>query len=348
MSQPVPAGEVTVAALGTCTPVGLTARMTHVERAARTLRFMLTDVRDRAGEPVRAARLTLLEPWLSRTERIRALGATALEECLAASRSVHGEERLPIALVVPEEGLGAPWEEASLREALEKQAAPTQLEWIEGSWRGRAGFFPALQSAKQRLRGGRTPWVLVGGVDSLSDNHSLKLLVESERCLSSEQREGLMPGEGAGFILLGTSGVARSRGLEAVGWVLAEAQGQEARHFRQRAPNWAEGLTEAFRQLRRHPVAGSRRVDQVLSCQTGEGYWAKEFAQAYLRNAALFPEPLRVEEIAATLGDVGAAAGALQVGYGLHLLKKLGGGRALVYGSSDAGSVGACVLEVAS
>jgi 3-oxoacyl-[acyl-carrier-protein] synthase-1 len=89
-------------------------------------------------------------------------------------------------------------------------------------------------------------------------------------------------------------------------------------------------------------------VEQVLSCQTGEGYWAKEFAQAYLRNAALFPEPLQVEELATTLGDVGAAAGALQVGYGLHLLKKRGGGRALVYGSSDTGGVGACVLEVAS
>ncbi|MBZ4417982.1 beta-ketoacyl synthase N-terminal-like domain-containing protein [Myxococcus sp. RHSTA-1-4] len=341
--------EVAVVAVGACTPVGLTAAVTRAERAAGTPGFTRTEVRGEDGESVRAARLRLLEAWLSRTQRMAALGATALEDCLAAVKGRWADSRLPLVLVLPEDGLGAPWEETALREALEAEARPARLEWEEGPWRaGRAGLFAALAHARRVLREGRAPWVLVGGVDSLGDGLSLRRLVETGRCLSGGRGEGLIPGEGAGFLLLARAEEARRARLEVAGWVLAEAHGQEARHFRQEAPGRAEALTEVFRQLRWHPGVEGRRVDVVLSCQTGEGYWAREFGQAYLRNAELFPEPLVVREVAEGLGDVGAAAGALQVAQGLYLLRKQGGGRGLVYGDADGGVVGACVLEVAS
>jgi 3-oxoacyl-[acyl-carrier-protein] synthase I len=176
---------VAVAAVGACTPVGLTARVTHAERAAGTSGFVLTEVRDRQGEELRAGRLPLLEPWRSRTERLVALGATALDGCLAEVKEKWKQRRLPVVLALPEEGLGAPWEEAALKRALEEEAAPVRLEWVEGSWRGgRAGLFPALARARDMLRSGRAPWVLVGGVDSLSDTNSLRRLLETGRCQS--------------------------------------------------------------------------------------------------------------------------------------------------------------------
>ncbi|HYO68749.1 MAG TPA: hypothetical protein VEU33_21980 [Archangium sp.] len=112
----------------------------------------------------------------------------------------------------------------------------------------------------------------------------------------------------------------------------------------------AEGLTNAFRQLRLHPLTGARRVDHILSCQTGETFWAQEFNYAYLRNAALMPEPLTMSQVAESLGDVGAAAGAIQLGSALHLLSRLEKdaeepARVLVYGCADAGHVGTCIIE---
>ena len=69
----------------------------------------------------------------------------------------------------------------------------------------------------------------------------------------------------------------------------------------------AEGLATLFRQLR---LGSGARVDEVFAAVTGERYYAQEFAHASLRNAALMPEPLRLRSIAASLGDLGAAAGA--------------------------------------
>ncbi|ATB38378.1 hypothetical protein CYFUS_003812 [Cystobacter fuscus] len=337
---------VAVVALGACTPIGLTAQVTHAERAAGTTGFVCTEVRDDRRGRIRASRLPLLKEDRTRTQRMVALGVTALEECLAEVKQ-WGVQRLPLILGLPEQMHGAPWEQEELKEALEQQMAAVRLEWEPGEWReGRAGLFPALARARELLRRQRSPWVLVGGVDCLSDRASLRRLVESGRCLTEERRAGVLPGEGAGFVLLANAETVRQQRLVVKGWIVAESSAREERHFRQGEPNQSDGLTAVFHQLRYHPLVRGQRVDRVLSCQTGESYWAKEFALAYLRNAELFPEPLMIEDVAQGLGEVGAAAGALQVGYGLYVLRKLGGRRALVYGSSDGGCVGACVLAV--
>jgi 3-oxoacyl-[acyl-carrier-protein] synthase-1 len=87
----------------------------------------------------------------------------------------------------------------------------------------------------------------------------------------------------------------------------------------------------------------------LLSCQTGESFFAQEFVQAYLRNAALMPEPLTTDLVAESLGDVGAAAGAVQSALALEkgLLPELpeNPSRVLIYGCSDHGQVGATVVE---
>lgn len=114
-------------------------------------------------------------------------------------------------------------------------------------------------------------------------------------------------------------------------------------------PSLAEGLTTAFRHLRAHPTMARKRVAQVLSCQTGETFWGHEFNRAYLRNAALMPEPLRVALLAETQGDVGAGAGVIQFGLAIQLLGEqvsipASEARMLVYGCSDEGQVGACII----
>jgi 3-oxoacyl-[acyl-carrier-protein] synthase-1 len=343
------AAEAAILSLGMCTPLGLTARATQVEMAAGTVRFFETDVPDRGGEPVRASMLTLLGPGLTRTERMASLAVTALEESLKEMASL-GMERLPLLLALPEPGSGSPFEMKSLLSALDHAAAPVKLEVSESTLftEGRAGFFRALTEASRLLKSRKFSWVLVGGVDSMCDRGSLAHHAHEGRSLGPSTRDGILPGEGAGFLLLSSAQVPR--GLSPQGWIIGCSLSHEPCCFLQRKPNLAEGLSNAFRQLRTHPAVGARRVDHLLSCQTGENFWAQEFNYAYLRNAPLMPEPLTMGLIAASLGDVGAAAGSIQVGSALHYLKKQepvheGAARVLIYGCADAGQVGACVIE---
>jgi len=97
-------------------------------------------------------------------------------------------------------------------------------------------------------------------------------------------------------------------------------------------------------------VAGARRVDAVFACQPGEAFWPTEFSRAYLRNAALMPEPLQVRTVGECLGDAGAGAGPVMLGAALYRRGRRAqdGSRTLVYGCADGGKVGACVVEFVS
>ncbi|OJT18920.1 hypothetical protein BO221_39725 [Archangium sp. Cb G35] len=340
-----------IVGLGLCTPLGLTARTTQVEMAAGTVRFFETGVLDATGEPVRASVLKLLDPRLSRTERMVSLAVTALQEALKEV-APHDLAHLPLLLALPEPGSGAPFDMEAVRGVLNRAAAPVRLEVSKDALfhEGRAGLFRALAEATQILKSRQASWVLVGGVDSMCDRQSLAHHARTGRTLGPGTPDGILPGEGAGFILLTSTELSRQRRLKSRGRVLGCALSHEPHSFLQRKPNMAEGLTNAFRQLRLHPLTGARRVDHILSCQTGETFWAQEFNYAYLRNAALMPEPLTMSQVAESLGDAGAAAGAIQLGSALHLLGRLEKSseepvRILIYGCADAGQTGACIIE---
>jgi len=259
---------------------------------------------------------------------------------------------MPLLLALPEPGCGAPFDRESVVSALQDAAAPIRLEVSERTLfpEGRTGIFRALTEASQLLKSRKFPCVLVGGVDSMCDRESLAHHARRGRTLGPGTRDGILPGEGAGFCILTLSMQVGHRGLSPQGWMVGCALAREPHSFLQQKPTQADGLTEAFRQLRQHPIAGTRRVDRILSCQTGESFWAQEFNYAYLRNAPLMPEPLTVNVLAESLGDSGAAAGAVQLGSALHQFKKLkpahgDAARVLIYGCADEGQVGACIIE---
>jgi len=347
-------GAPAILGAGMCTPLGLTARATQVEMAAGTVRFFESSVLDRTGEPVRASMLTLLEQHLTRTQRMQQLAVTALQESLK-NAVLMGIERLPLLLALPEPGSGSSFDSKVLLDDLKSAAAPVRLELSESTLfhEGRAGFFHALNEACQLLKSHRASWVLVGGVDSMCDQHSLRHHAQLGRTLGPSTRDGILPGEGAGFFLLSLVPLSARSRLPEAAWVVGSALSREPHCFLQPKANLATGLADAFRQLRHHPIAGTRRVNHVLSCQTGESFWAQEFNYAYLRNSSLMPEPLTTSLVAENLGDVGAAAGAIQFGRALHHLRKLRTGQAevprvLIYGCGDAGQIGSCIIEGAS
>ncbi|NVJ10649.1 3-oxoacyl-ACP synthase [Myxococcus sp. AM001] len=336
-----------VVGLGLCTPVGTSAHMTLASLRAGLVRFVETEVLDAVAEPVRASRLSLLDVSLTRTERMVALAGQALAGVRPLLDALP-PGRVPLYLGLPEAGLGAGVAQEALVAALLAETAG-RLELVQVHAAGRAAFFEALASAQKDLHSDRAPALaLVGAVDSLVDSASLRTLAEARLHLGRRNPDGRIPGEAAGFVALARPGALKPLKLEASGVLLGTALAVEPRPFTQGRPSLAEGLTEALHALRRDSAMGGRRVDAVLACQPGDGFWATEFSRAYLRNAALMPEPLRVLVAGEGLGDAGAGAGPVMLGVALHRARwrQPRARRTLVYGSSDGGRIGACIVEM--
>jgi 3-oxoacyl-[acyl-carrier-protein] synthase-1 len=232
-------------------------------------------------------------------------------------------------------------EEQRLRAALTE--APYFLS--EAGWfpYGRAGTFAALARATQLIIQGTSRFVMVGGVDSLCASDMVDELVQAGRVLGPHT-EGTIPGEAAAFALLARAddplaGASTAVRLETVALQRAKVPFAEAEQIS------SDALTATFRTLRE---GGSGRVDRIIAAHSGEGYFGRSFAHAYLRETDVMPEPLEVELIADRVGDTGAAAGILGMAFGAYLMVKdarPGGSRVLVYSESDTGEIGAAILE---
>ncbi|MFY2556804.1 3-oxoacyl-ACP synthase [Corallococcus terminator] len=337
-----------VVGVGLCTPIGTTTHLTLASLRAGLVRFAETQVEDDLGEPVRASRLSLLDIASTRTERMSALARQALVGVKPVLERLPPRARVPVYLGLPESGLGAQVEQAALVSAL-LGAGEGRLELAKVHEGGRAAFFEALATATRDLQSGRAgALALVGAVDSLGDEASLEALSKARLHLGRQNPDGRIPGEAAGFVALTRPGASKSLGLEETGVVLGTALAVEPRPFARTEPGLAEGLTEALRSVRGDGVMGGRRVDGVLACQPGETWWGTEFSRAYLRNAGLMPEPLRVYLSGEGLGDAGAGAGPVMLGVALHRARwrEPAARRTLIYGSADGGRVGACVVEM--
>ena len=376
MSQPDGRNPLDVVAVGACSPAGLCARVIQREAACGTMPFSLAGITDQADEPVRAALVTALPEGAARTERLQALAATAMAECLRrATKLGECPRRLPTILALPDveragtASPGATFDANAVLATLQETAGQshTELTYPRGAFlpAGRAGFFEALAAAWSLVvsQGGA---VLIGAVDSHCDWASLRCAVENNRVMGSNNPDGVIPGEGAAFVLVSRRSSEPGSGLRPASAsprprLVAFASGQEPRPFSTHSAVSAAGLTAVFSSIRNALPPrpdGSVRVDYLVSCQTGESYWDKEFSFAYLRNGELLPEPLRLHLAAKAHGDAGVAAGGLQLVQALYLCERHGceddqpgpstpspPPPAPIYGCADTGAVGACVLE---
>src|SRR5690606_8020932 len=132
---------------------------------------------------------------------------------------------------------------------------------------------------------------------------------EAGRLLGDKNPDGIVPGEAAGVFAVMSARTAAALRLRPEASLAALFTAQDAEPYGVRIPVAAEALTEVLRAVRLHPRLLGRRADRVLSCQPSTSPWAQEFGAAYLRNAAMMPEPLDHRSLSPTLGEVGAAAG---------------------------------------
>lgn len=230
-------GELVVG-LGLCTPVGTSTHLTLASLRSGLVRFAETRVLDGLGQPVRASRLSLLGASLSRTQRMAALSRQALAQVRPLLASLPGGF-VPLYLGLPEGDVGAEVERESLVSTLlaEAEGRPRVVKVFDS---GRAAFFEALATASADLDSGRAgAFALVGAVDSLSDTASLEALTRARLTLGVANRDGRVPGEAAGFVVLARAGARKTPGVEVLGVVQGTALAVEPYPFKQQTPSLA-------------------------------------------------------------------------------------------------------------
>lgn len=298
-----------IVGLGARTPVGLRAFTSGTAVNAGIARIREHPfMKDKAGEPFMIG----LDGKLgaeSRDERMLVMAASALDEVLAFVPTAPSV-RLPIYLGLPEYGPFYDERRAHalcrrLAEPLVQRCQPQVIPVPEGN----AAGLVALERAIAGLRARMFDICVVGGVDSFVDADLLEQLDDDQRLLSTSNRWGFPPGEGAGMMAVCTPLFAHGNRMRVLGSIASVAITVEENRMGTETICLGEGLGRAMAQA---AAAAGVRVGRQYCDLDGERYREHELAYAIQRvplgtfeNATDYVAP------ADRWGNVGAATAPL-------------------------------------
>jgi 3-oxoacyl-[acyl-carrier-protein] synthase-1 len=318
--EPAVAEPLQVIGMGARAPLGLEPRAIAAAVRAGLTRFRESPwLRRKAdGEPIVASAVAAFDPALGVRDRMRELAVPAARLALAplvASGLWRAGTPLPVLLSVPpvRPGLAAGEGAALAREIMlalpiEPDRAASGI--FDG---GQDGGLAALAGAAALLARDEADACLVGGVDSLVDLPLLHWLEGLGRLKGERAPSGLVPGEGAAFLLVCGERFRRMLQLPSLGAVTPPAGAVEPNPWYEARPCLGEGLTEALRAALESGLPARARADTTWCDLNGEPWRADEWSFAYLRTSDRHGEPLRLRHPADALGDLGAATGTMLV-----------------------------------
>lgn len=218
---------------------------------------------------------------------------------------------------------------------------PARLDHQQLVRAGHAGVLTALAAAAKALSQGTLKRALVVGVDSLLKEEELGWLNAGGRLKTADNPTGLQPGEAAGAIWVEREADADKRGAKVLAW-LDNVQVDRNRTPRQAGdPGDAAALARAIRRC-----LGTRRsVGTVYADLNGETDRAMEWGLALQRLGANIALPAVPRTPATSLGDTGAASGAVALAAAVYgFTRGDGTDDCLICSSADTGEVGAALL----
>jgi 3-oxoacyl-[acyl-carrier-protein] synthase-1 len=211
---------------------------------------------------------------------------------------------------------------------------------------GRAAAVVALEAAVQHVSTNPGATVVVGGVDSFLDLRRIAVLDGESRILGPSVMDGFIPGEGAAFLVLKDAAAAQGNPPAARIRVIAAASAMDEGHRYGTAPALGEGLAHAVDKLRGITPSDTALVGSTFAAFNGENFEAKLWGVARLRHSDFFLPSMVMRHPADTIGDTGAASGAILTALGAHALGKgHGEGSALIWAASDHESRGCALLS---
>jgi 3-oxoacyl-[acyl-carrier-protein] synthase-1 len=209
---------------------------------------------------------------------------------------------------------------------------------------GRASGLEVLSAALQDLAGGTVDCALVGGIDSLLRGPTLERLEAAGQLRTGENPQGVIPGEGAAFVVLEGETTAGQGGPPIDARILGAAVATEPT-VSTGDPNQAIGLSTVLRSVR--DQAGLQTPPLVVCDLNGDRYRALEWGLAATRAFGDLEGDLDFWHPADCIGDAGAALGILDVIWGATAMRRgySPNARVIVWGASENGVRGAVVLE---
>ncbi|HEX6708671.1 MAG TPA: beta-ketoacyl synthase N-terminal-like domain-containing protein [Albitalea sp.] len=337
---------LSVLRLGAVTPVGLTAAQTAACVRAGLSGFVTRQLLPPPAEPTICATVPASRR-LKRSPRewLLNLATRAAAECLA---DFAPSQPVALLLAVPEpfrhhpalHGRSDAATLAELQTRLARRLAPASRVLRSGQ----ASVCQALLQARSLLNAGEVTACLVGGVDSLLEPADIDRLQRSGWLHGPDNPQGLIPGEGAAFLLLG--GDAGQPAAPPLARILAAATAQEQDHALTERFACGDGLRAAIETALQQAGVPEAEVKLRVTDMNGERYRAWDSMLAAGRSYGTRRETFPVWHTASRLGDLGAAAGfagVLCAAMGLH--RGYAPGPTVVCESaSDEGLRGACVM----
>jgi 3-oxoacyl-[acyl-carrier-protein] synthase I len=228
-----------------------------------------------------------------------------------------------------------------LLRAVAAEAAPCDVVLLP---RGRCGVHEAAALAQEHIAATRWDRAIVLAVDSLIDAPALELLGTLGQLASEENPVGIRPGEGAACLLLETQSAASRRGATPIARLGSSVTAEEANAFLRGEQSLGEALATAIDECLQ-PLAPGFGGD-VISDHNGEPWRASEYGHLQLRARSVNWSRARVSFPCASVGDVGAAAGAFGLVLAARALQRGYASRdgVLVLNSDDHGPVGCSFL----
>jgi len=347
--------KVYVAGAGMITPLGANVEMTAAAVRAGISAYQEIDYFDKNYNAIKMAMVpeaalenclneVLLKGDISAKQaRMLQLATCALYELTPILSNIN---KVPLFLAGPEQlNVNDHGINKQFLENIEHQSGiDIDLENSRIISSGRAGGLSSIQLAFRYFESIDQDYVLVGGIDTFYDKPVLDALDNADRLLCGAAKDGFVPGEGAGFLLLTRSAVLAARYDNQIVFLCEPGNGTESGHLMSEQPYRGEGLDQAFKQALQNYTGPE--IATIYASMNGEHHWAKECGVALLRNKPHFQDAVTVEHYADCYGDLGAATASVLAGIITEKIKKgQSNAPSLIYCSSDRAQRTAVVMH---
>jgi 3-oxoacyl-[acyl-carrier-protein] synthase-1 len=295
--------------LSTISPVGLTPESAAAAMRAGINAFAELPYVESSGEPIVGAVVADIPPSVGGRARVVELLVRAVESACASLPAHLSESDLPVILCTREPERRGP----KLSGIMVEVEARLQVTFSrQGSAHLASGHVAALEALDRarRLVGEGRGACLIAAVDTLIDARTLEWLDGTGRLKTSKQSDGVIPGEAASVVLVTakpvTPSCVRVRGL---------GFSRETATVLNDEPLLATGMTAAARDALGEASISMDEVDFRLTDVAGESYAFEEMVLAQSRVMRRTRESQPLWHPAGSVGDVGAAAGLMQIAW---------------------------------
>ena len=176
---------------------------------------------------------------------------------------------------------------------------------------GRTGVAEALQRAWADLSSNLIDVAVIGAIDTLLEEDTLRWLAETKRLKDANHPVGVLPGEGAAFLAVELASAARRRALRPLGLLEAFGTGHEPHPWVSGETPLGDGLAQAI--LSARGAEAPAEAPWLVSDHAGDAYSVSDWGHALSRlttKDATFAK-LDVWYPAISFGDTDAAYGAI-------------------------------------